>query len=288
MSKRQGITLCYPFDEKRLAKWKPPYIVQPKLDGERCRAVFFENSGETRYALLSSEGNEINSVPHINKALELTRFVGNLDGELYAHGMPFEEIHSIVSRKVNLHPQHRCMHYHIFDIISTQPQFLRADTLDRYSKQFHLPLHLVPTYIAYDLDEVMRAYDEFIQYGYEGMIVRNWEAPYIPKRTTYIMKFKPKKSDYYQITWLLEEMSLDGKPKNRLGAFICKDSSGNNFSVGSGLTDEQRVSIWRDREKYIGKMLHVGYQHLTSKNKVPRFPVFLNIEEFDSKYIGLK
>jgi len=34
--KRAGVQLCYPFEEKRLAKWEPPYIVQPKLDGERC------------------------------------------------------------------------------------------------------------------------------------------------------------------------------------------------------------------------------------------------------------
>ena len=42
MGKRTGIMLCYPFEEKRLNKWNPPYIIQPKLDGERCRAVYDE------------------------------------------------------------------------------------------------------------------------------------------------------------------------------------------------------------------------------------------------------
>lgn len=40
MSTRTGIMLASPLDEGKLAKWPRPYIVQPKLDGERCRAVF--------------------------------------------------------------------------------------------------------------------------------------------------------------------------------------------------------------------------------------------------------
>ena len=35
----KGIMKCYPFEEKRLAEWNPPYICQPKYDGVRCRAI---------------------------------------------------------------------------------------------------------------------------------------------------------------------------------------------------------------------------------------------------------
>ena len=37
--KRSGIQLAYPLEESRLAKWAPPYITQPKLDGVRCRML---------------------------------------------------------------------------------------------------------------------------------------------------------------------------------------------------------------------------------------------------------
>ena len=50
-----------PFEQKRLNKWEPPYILQPKYDGVRCRAVPVENG----YLLLSSEENVVFSVPHI-------------------------------------------------------------------------------------------------------------------------------------------------------------------------------------------------------------------------------
>ena len=61
----KNIMKCYPFEEKRLAKWKPPYIVQPKFDGVRCRAI----PTDTGYLLVSSEENVIFSVPHINEEL---------------------------------------------------------------------------------------------------------------------------------------------------------------------------------------------------------------------------
>ena len=62
----KGIMKCVPFEEKRLAKWKPPYIVQPKFDGNRCVNEPLENTS----LLLSSEENLFFSVPHINEAVK--------------------------------------------------------------------------------------------------------------------------------------------------------------------------------------------------------------------------
>jgi hypothetical protein len=93
----KGIMKCYPFEEKRLAKWSPPYIVQPKYDGVRCRAI----PTQSGYILLSSEENVIFSVPHLNQIFNALHLNCELDGELYCHGMSFEEIVSITSRTVS-------------------------------------------------------------------------------------------------------------------------------------------------------------------------------------------
>ena len=80
---RSGIMLCYPFEEKRLAKWSPPYVVQPKLDGERCRYKQYEGGS----FLLSSQENVIFGAPHIKHYLDSVCPTGlHLDGELYCHG----------------------------------------------------------------------------------------------------------------------------------------------------------------------------------------------------------
>ena len=56
-----GIMKFSPFEEKRLAKWEPPYIVQTKYDGDRC-----SNTPCPNYPLLlTSEENPYFSIPHI-------------------------------------------------------------------------------------------------------------------------------------------------------------------------------------------------------------------------------
>ena len=275
----KNIQKCVPFEEKRLLKWKSPYIVQPKYDGVRCRAVPLAN-GE--YLLLSSEENVIYSVPHVNKELKNLRYTDyELDGELYYHGMSFEEIVSITSRTVNLHPNHEAMQFHIFDIVNESPQSSRLSSLiglKNTSIKTH-SLKLSPFWMADDLEDIMKIYDKLINLNYEGIIVRHFEAPYVRKRSTLVMKFKGKREDDYEITGYKEEISKDGIPKGSLGALICKSGDGNTFSVGSGFNKEMRSSLWLRRDSLPGNVCKIHYQHLTSGKKVPRFPIFVEVVE---------
>jgi len=293
MSKREGIQLCYPFEEKRLNKWNPPYIVQPKLDGERCRAIWSETHG---YVLVSSEFNTIISVPHINKALERCYSIAELDGELYTHGLSFSEIHSRVSRTANLHPNYEEIEFHIFDIINHEPQTLRLLELHNRVAAFG-PVKIVPQVLANTFDEVIDAYNGFLKDGYEGMIVRHPGANYVRRRSPYMMKFKPKKDDYYLIKGYSMELDKNGNPKlGMLGRIICSSDENKYlpflfdypphkklpegyFGIGSGLTREQREVYWSKRVQLIGKTCHVAYQNITPGKGVPRFPVFLSVEE---------
>ena len=281
MSKRAGIMLCMPFEERRLAKWRPPYIQQPKLDGDRARAILGNDSA----ILLSSEMNEYKSVPHINDAL---RALGlhdiELDGELYIHGAPHNEIHSIVSRgAANIHPDYKLVEFHVFDIVLSHPQVERTRLLIELfplsrTRNFG-PVQLVPSRIVNNIEEIMRVQDEYARLGYEGFVLREASAPYVRKRSTSLMKFKPRKEDLYEIVATQEEISIDGIPKNSLGALVCMGNDGTHFRVGSGslLTRVARENLWQQREGLIGKMARVRYQHMTSARGVPRFPVVVEI-----------
>ncbi|KKL75787.1 hypothetical protein LCGC14_2051420 [marine sediment metagenome] len=297
---RTGIMLAYPFEEKRLSRWKPPYILQPKLDGERCRSLntlLFPNSQEqpSRSMLVSSEENPFFSVPHINQAIiDQGLFHLELDGELYAHHLTFEEIHSRVSRTVNLHPDYEAIGYYIFDIVNIyKTQIERMNILLDLS--IAGPLTRVPICICNNLDEVMRSYDDFIEAGYEGMIVRHATAPYLRRRSTFMMKYKSKKEDVYEIKGFSEELSIEGDLKDTLGRIICASGDADvpwlglypahvkppegYFGVGSGFSDKKRKSIWGYPYFLEGRSIKVQYQHLTSGKKVPRFPVFVEIIE---------
>lgn len=281
---RKGVMLCYPFEEKRLNKWGFPVYVQPKLDGMRCRAV---RMGNLDWTLLSSQCNIIESVPHINKALidlNIPPHIYELDGELYTHGMNFNDLVSRTKRTVDVHSDSSSVEYNVFDIVSTKPFHKRLEDL-RSLPMKRGPFKRVPTFSASDLSAVLLLFEHFIEIGYEGMIVRHPMAPYEPKRSTFIMKFKPHKSDFYQIIGCKEEVSIKGEPKNRLGAFVCRSNDGVEFSVGTGLTEEQRTYYWDHIGPIIegGYLCEVKYQNSTPGKGVPRFPVFVQVVEAPSE-----
>jgi ATP-dependent DNA ligase len=278
---RKGIMLCYPFEERRLLKWRAPWVMQRKLDGERCRALV--NGLDVR--LFSSEENEIKHLPHINEALsQLNLWHKELDGELYSHGMDFSDIHSIVSRKVNPHPEYLRMEYHIFDIVNSDNQYCRSRDLDRLRgeiirKGLTEELKVVGHTLVDNLDTIMSIFEDYMTDGYEGFILRDGEALYKRARSTQIMKFKPHQEDVYEIIGSKEEISIEGVPKNALGAFTCIGDDSTPFTIGSGplLTRDLRVELWKDKETLVGKYLKVKYQNLTQGRGIPRFPVAVQV-----------
>ena len=272
MSKRSGIMLAYPLEEKRLLdpkfQWKFPVIVQPKLNGERSRVVM-DSFG---FSLLSSECNRIVSVPHINK--QLASLYHHLpfiptDGELYVHGWDFNEIHSVVSRKSDetRHERSEQMEFHVFDLISDDAQLKRSHLLfDKYSKFFGDSIRIVPIMMAYNMTDIMRIYDDYLDLGYEGIVVRHIKAPYIKRHSRFMLKFKPKKSDYYKIDSVTEAISKYGNPLGILGAFWCEDLEGTTFKIGAGkLKHDKRKELWKDRQSLRGKFCHVQYQTLSPR-----------------------
>lgn len=272
----KNIMKAYPFEEKRLAKWQPPYIVQPKYDGWRCRAIPIQSAEGC--ILLSSEENIIYSVPHLNAIIGGLQLKTELDGELYCHGMSYEQIESIVSRSVNLHPDYKHIQFHVFDIVNQEPQMKRSLIIENL-RGINPHLVVAPFWLCENLDDVMRTYDKLMELGYEGIIVRHAMGPYEVKRSLYVMKFKAKKEDEYEILGYQEEISIDGRAKDSLGALVCRSGDGSTFSVGTGFTRDIRDSLWRNREGLIGKVAKVKYQHLTTGKQVPRFPVFVEIVE---------
>jgi len=277
----KGIQKAYPFEEKRLKTWPTPYIVQPKFDGVRCRAVpLMTGPRGNEYLLLSSEENVVYSVPHISEALAKLQLRAELDGELYCHGMAFNDILSITSRTINLHRNFKDIRLHVFDIINDQPQMRRLLLLEAL-KGFHPYIVVSSFWLCESLDEVMRVYDEVIELGYEGIIVRHNMAPYKRKRSTLMMKLKPKKEDIYKIIGYREEVSVHEVPKGRLGALICVGTDGTEFKVGSGFSDEDREKLWNEREILVGKYARIAYQHITSGGKVPRFPIIVEVINYE-------
>ncbi len=265
----RGIMKCYPFEESRLAKWHPPWIVQPKFDGDRMR----NDPSESSAFLLTSEENLYFSCPHIVEQLNKSGLYRMpWDGEAYNHDLHKEGdhdlIHSIVSRTVNLHPRYKEIEFWIFDIKVQGNQMERLQILNSLN---NLPpnIKVAPYWICNTLSEVKNIYDIVIKQGFEGIVIRHLYNTYEEKRSTWLMKFKPKQKDTYQIIGWNEEVSISGQPKGRIGSLIMSSQTCDTFSVSAGLDDNEKARLWLIRDQLAGKEAIVHYQHLTNK-KIPK------------------
>lgn len=284
---KRDIMLAQPYDSERVKKQGFPVIVQPKIDGLRCKATIAAEGMDV--SLMSSQGNEFTSIPHIKKALLEAYQLSNeakkgeqlvLDGELYCDSIPFESICSIVKRN-SPHPDMLKIQYHIFDIINEFQQTQRLHALDYFLHTYgnFSYLYPVPSVWCNSEDEIFRQLASNMRLGYEGIIVRWPDALYQPKRVTTLLKFKPQKQDIYEILRVEEEISIDNIPKGSLGAFVCAEIGSNlTFNVGTGplLTAAERWRLWQQRETLPGKLIVVKYQKLTARG-VPRHPVAISL-----------
>ena len=277
-TKRKGCMLCYPFEEKRLAKWNGQSFVQPKLDGVRCRAMRIGGA----VTLLSSTEHIIYSVPHIEIQLENIIPADSsleLDGELYVHGWSLEEINSVVSRTVNLASNFTDIEFHIFDIVD-----LELDQATRFNRLLDLDLDSAPSISRVPInccdnyEETMTYLAHYLDLGYEGIICRHPLALYKRSRSTFIMKFKPKREDSYEVVGFIEEHDAQGMPNDRLGRLVLADPEGTRFTVYSGMTDTTRAALCAERDSLVGRTCTIRYQHLTAKSSVPRSAYFISIK----------
>jgi len=274
--------LCYPWSAQRLTTYNKPYIVQAKLNGERCRVLMTPDGVK----LLSSEGNEFNLLPKIQENpfwTALAEYYGGeaeFDGELYCHGISRQEIHSIVSRRVNIHPEVDLIYISLFDTPQLEAeQATRTQTLTEafnralYSVGCTEYIKLVSTYCAISLGDIEQYLRHCLNLGYEGVVVKNPSSYYTRARSTNWMKIKPRKFDRYTIVGYTEECDIYGNPKGSLGAFDVCDKDGKTFKVGTGFTACQRATWWEDRTNMLGMDILVYYPTLTNRG-IPDNPVF--------------
>lgn len=279
MSEREGIMEATPLEgQQRL--WRKPYIVQPKLRGNRLRAVV----SQTGASLFRSGGGPCKSLAHIfGDLLPVCRDLAGtleLDGEAYCHGMTEAEIGGIARRKT-YDPSHDKIEFHVFDIITTAVQSERLALLQEFFSTYSFRyIRRVPHFWC-NTDEDMKWHlDRYISQGYEGIIVRHPDALYQRKRVNTLLKLKPRNVDIYPVIGCTEERSVEGVMKGSLGAFVCKKGE-HVFNVGTGpvLTKDARRWLWEMKALLDAGFYHleVQYQDPVTDRGIPCQPVALRL-----------
>jgi DNA ligase-1 len=126
---------------------------------------------------------------------------------------------------------------------------------------------------------------ETLAAGYEGIMIKDPDAPYETKRTSAWLKIKPVITVDLVIIGMEEGT---GKYAGMLGALVCEgEDAGKKIrtNVGSGITDEQRKEMWEKREELIGEIVEIKADTITKDRtddeffslRFPRFERFRGI-----------
>ena len=259
-------------------------LIDVKLDGVRVVAVLDRDNAAV--TLFSRNGLVIDNFPEAHAALQtlLPRLPGSviLDGELVSP-QGFQHLMTLVRRK-DYHADMAGVRYALFDIVPLddfrsgycdKPQHERHRMLEALQEsglwaQTAGLVYVIPQ-IAVDLDtpEGQAAFDEFNRQataeGYEGIMIKDPDAPYTGKRTSAWLKRKP----VIEVTLAIvgfEAGAPDSKYAMTLGALVCHGTDGGlpiETNVAGGISDDLRDEIWRDQDGYRGMMVEVRADRLT-------------------------
>lgn len=239
-----------------------PFHVQPKLDGMRCLK---------RHQILKSRKNkEIDTMLHI--ANEIVGLSDIFDGELYAHGLSFQDNMKLIKKYRK--DESEKIKYHVYDLVLPNIPFIERlallETIIRETKPNHI--ELVPTYIVENKQELLERHKQFLSEGYEGTIIRHGNLGYeINKRSGSLLKFK----DFQDLACEIVDVEPSEKRPSH-GIFICKVSDGRTFGTGMKFSFEEREEILANKKDYIGKIVEIRFFEYTDDG-LPRFPVCVGI-----------
>lgn len=273
--------------DAELDKLRFPLLASSKLDGIRAYV---------RDGVVYSRSNK----PIPNKWVqERFKTLDHADGELIVGEPNSSTVYRDTVSHVMAHDKAGFdVVFHVFDHLlhlndryTDRYQRLTFDMLRRNDVVRHTQLPVQT------LDELLAYEEQCLNQGYEGLILRDPNAPYKMGRSTvkegYLLKLK-RFTDAEAVVIGFEERMHNGNEatvselgrtkrsshkagksgRGDLGAITARTPAGVEFSIGTGFTDAERAALWADRDSLVGRIAKYKYFPVGVK-EAPRHPVFL-------------
>jgi len=289
----------YKEDKKyKIKKWLWSY----KLDGLRCIALRINGEWEFR----TRKGKEFLTVDHLKKQLESLYIKYGytfFDGELYKHGLKFEEIQSLVMgfKKGTAHN----IEYHIFvagsaeSFLNQRVEGIVALTDTTISDELNNVVVVETGIVDIDHTLIMDILDRAFNMGYEGIMLRDIDVPYDFKRSDKIIKLKSNEDEGEEISdCVVLDIEIDLYPviikierelegdyehsemiyEKLLVKLIVGQKNGIECKVGSGFSLDFRRYYTENPKDLIGKTIEVLHQGYGANNRM-RFPRLKRVRE---------
>ena len=273
-------------------------LIEVKLDGVRILTIVHPDGQVNQY---SRNGKELVIFGHIKSQFEqiatglLEPWV--FDGEIMSSS--FQDLMKQVHRKSDVAAEDAVLN--LFDCIPlvhfkagkwNAKQTFRSDHLAKFVEHHKDTLTSVRALgqelVDLDTPAGQKRFKEInktaIAGGYEGIMIKDPEAPYECKRNVAWLKLKP----FIEVS--LEVINLEegtGKNIGRLGAIVCSgvdDDKQITVNVGSGFSDDDRDLFWSSSENIRGRIAEVRADAVTKNQDGTfslRFPRFLRFRGFE-------
>ena len=260
-----------------------PLSVQRKFDGIRC--VVSKNQ-KNEITMNSRKGVEIFNFSDIKEEIEMLYSNDTcsdkiiFDGELYTKSLNFETISGIVRKVDSTDENIKLVEYHIYDVYDpNNPSWSfkdRTNFIKNISdEQTFNKIKIVETINVENMEEVDDYHRQFIDEGFEGIMLRQTNGPYeANKRSKYLQKLKLFMEEEFEI---INFHDGEGHDKNMV-IWECKTGCGKLFSVKPRGTFEERRIMFTTASTQIGRFLTVIFQEY-SADGIPRFPVGKSIRD---------
>ena len=285
--------------EKKLVGEK---MLEVKLDGVRVVTIVYPDG---KVDMFSRNGKEFTNFGHIQE--ELSAVVKNspppypvvLDGEVMSEN--FQDLMKQVHRKESVNAKDAVLN--LFDFLPLEDfkkgiwdksQTVRTQMLKAWYEQHKTNLNVVTVLdheiVNLDTPEGQKTYTDVnkraVQGGYEGIMIKDVNAPYECKRSHAWLKLKP----FIEVSLEVKDVEEGtGRNKGKLGALVCEgtdDGKHIKVNVGSGLSDGDRDSYWVHRSRLPGNIVEVRADAITKNQDSDetyslRFPRFMRFRGFD-------
>ena len=281
--------------EKKMIGMK---MLDYKLDGVRVLAIY--NKDNNTVTMYSRNGKQFLNFGHVEKEIIeklASKFTESmvLDGEMVSSS--FQALMKQVHRKDNVEATDA--KYALFDIL-TLDEFQKGKSIlgcrDRHNALVELITDTDHMFVVdkvecnLDTQEGQKIFSDYnkiaIEKGFEGIMIKDVDAPYECKRSHFMLKAKP----FIEVSLEIKDTEEGtGRNAGKLGALICEGKDDDKFirvNVGSGLTDDNRDTFWADRERLVGQIVEIRADAITQNQDTEnewslRFPRFMRFRGFE-------
>jgi len=254
--------------------------IEIKLDGVRVITIIQGDKVE----MFSRNGKQFHNFGHIIAEIEAVikdhpvPYPLVLDGEVMSAN--FQDLMKQVHRKDGKQSTDAVLH--LFDTIPLgcfqngswdKPQSFRSLITNHWVRDHQDALAHVQALDWEDVDlDTPEGQERFVALnkqavdgGYEGVMIKDVDAPYECKRTHAWLKAKP----FIEVTLEVKDVEEGtGRNEGRLGAVVCEgvdDGKKISVNVGSGFSDANRDEFWNSRTDIIGQLVEVRADAVTQK-----------------------